>query len=289
MVGQGICSDDASTQASPYFECSQDRIEGAGMKKTTPLITVDVIIPAYNYAEFLAEAIESALAQKTPPNTKVVCTVVDDGSTDDTAAVAKRYKARGVHYVYRDNGGLSAARNTGLEHTNGDYVCFLDADDRLKPSYVAKSLAAIKKASSEVGYVYSQFEFFGDETGISTFKAFDIELLKRENFIHASVFFRRSCFKTVKYTEVLRSGWEDWDVYLSLAEQSIIGQLIDVALLDYRQHGSTRPSMTDLVAREVQQNALKLRIQSRHISYLGWGIVLHTFARQVRLRLGIKR
>lgn len=93
---------------------------------------VSVIIPCYNYGRFLAEAIDSVLRQ-THLATEIV--VVDDGSVDDTRAVAASYPQ--VRYIYQENQGLSAARNTGIENSAGTYITFLDADDWLFPDALA--------------------------------------------------------------------------------------------------------------------------------------------------------
>ena len=88
---------------------------------------VSVIIPCYNQAHFLDEAIESVLAQ-TYSNREII--VVDDGSTDNTATVARCHSP--VGYIYQENAGPSAARNTGVKESRGEYLVFLDADDRPK-------------------------------------------------------------------------------------------------------------------------------------------------------------
>ena len=89
---------------------------------------VTIVVTTYNHACFLAEAIDSALAQ-THPAALVI--VVDDGSTDDPAAVSAHYQE--VRFVRQSNQGLSAARNMGLHLAETPYVLFLDADDRLGP------------------------------------------------------------------------------------------------------------------------------------------------------------
>jgi len=89
---------------------------------------VTVVIPCYNQARFLGEAIESVLAQSYR-NFEVI--VVDDGSTDKTSEVAGRYE--GVRLIRQENKGLAGARNSGLAKSQGEYVVFLDADDRLLP------------------------------------------------------------------------------------------------------------------------------------------------------------
>jgi glycosyltransferase involved in cell wall biosynthesis len=100
---------------------------------------VSVVIPCYRQAHYLPTAVESALAQ-THPDVEVI--VVDDGSDDDVAGVTVRYAPR-VRYVRRENGGLAAARNTGVAIATGDYLKFLDADDYLVPEQLEWQVAAL--------------------------------------------------------------------------------------------------------------------------------------------------
>ena len=86
---------------------------------------VSVVIPTFNYARFVCDAVESALGQ-TYPDLEVI--VVDDGSTDDTQRMLKRFGSR-IRYVYQNNRGLSAARNTGIRLANGEWIALLDSDD----------------------------------------------------------------------------------------------------------------------------------------------------------------
>lgn len=104
---------------------------------------VTIIIPAYNYAHFLPEAIDSALAQAVP-GLAVEVLVIDDGSTDETPEVAARYAGR-IRYLRQENAGLSAARNTGMREAAHELVVFLDADDLLAPGAVVALHAAREK------------------------------------------------------------------------------------------------------------------------------------------------
>ncbi|PYL19270.1 MAG: hypothetical protein DMF41_10205, partial [Verrucomicrobia bacterium] len=101
---------------------------------------VSVVIPCYDQAHFLSEAIESVLAQ-TYPHFELV--VVDDGSNDNTAAVVNRYP--GIRYFRQENQGLAAARNAGLRQTMGEYLVFLDSDDRLLPSALEAGLRCFRE------------------------------------------------------------------------------------------------------------------------------------------------
>jgi glycosyltransferase involved in cell wall biosynthesis len=103
---------------------------------TIPIISV--IIPCYNSARFLGETIESVLAQGYP-NLEIIA--VDDGSTDDSAKIAAQYP--GVTCIFQDNAGVAAARNNGFLHSTGEYVVFLDHDDRLMPGALNSNLQCL--------------------------------------------------------------------------------------------------------------------------------------------------
>src|SRR5207244_7547062 len=110
---------------------------------------VSIIVPCHNGARFLAEALDSALAQ-THPAVEVI--VVDDGSIDDTPSVLGRYAGR-VRVIRQRNRGPSAARNAALDVARGDYGAFLDADHRFLPDKVARQ-AGVLDARPDVGLVY---------------------------------------------------------------------------------------------------------------------------------------
>ncbi len=122
-----------------YSHCYGERLE---------LVQISVIIPTYNRAGYLAEAIESVLAQTYPVFETIV---VDDGSLDNTREVCACYPQ--VHYVYQKNQGVSAARNTGIRYSKGDYLIFLDSDDRLLPHAVEVGVNCMQ-AHPEAGFVF---------------------------------------------------------------------------------------------------------------------------------------
>lgn len=101
-------------------------------------LAVDVVVNNFNYDAFLGEAIESALGQT---HEKVSVIVVDDGSTDGSRETLRRYEGR-VEVVLKENGGQASALNAGMEHSRGDVVIFLDADDVLHPQAAARVAAA---------------------------------------------------------------------------------------------------------------------------------------------------
>jgi len=111
-----------------------------------------IVIPCYNQAHFLPEAIESALSQTHRP---VEVIVVDDGSPDNAAEVVARYPH--VRYVRQENRGLGGARNTGFRVSKGEYILFLDADDRFTPDAAAAHLCCFTK-HPEAGFVVGDID-----------------------------------------------------------------------------------------------------------------------------------
>jgi glycosyltransferase involved in cell wall biosynthesis len=117
---------------------------------------ISILINNYNYERFLAEAIESALAQSYP---HVEVVVVDDGSTDRSRDIISAYCDR-VRAVFQQNGGQAAAFNAGFAASTGAIICFLDADDRLRTDKAAK-LAELYRANPGADWVFHPLALFG--------------------------------------------------------------------------------------------------------------------------------
>jgi glycosyltransferase involved in cell wall biosynthesis len=116
---------------------------------------VSIIVPCFNAAPYLAEALESILVQD---HRHLEIIVIDDGSTDDSAEVAKSFSDT-ITYTYQTNQGISGARNKGLQICRGDLIAFLDADDRWPADSLARRLNALA-AHPEAGYAYGRVEQF---------------------------------------------------------------------------------------------------------------------------------
>lgn len=119
--------------------------------------TVSVVIPCYNAAPFLRETLDSVLKQ-TCPALEVI--VVDDGSTDDSGAIACLYGPP-VRVIRQENQGESVARNRGMDEAQGEWVALLDADDRWLPHKLERQLAALREGADDVVCVYSDLILFG--------------------------------------------------------------------------------------------------------------------------------
>jgi glycosyltransferase involved in cell wall biosynthesis len=199
---------------------------------------VSIVIPCYNHARFLPDAIRSALTQS---HDDVEVIVVDDGSTDDSARVAE---GRGVRVVRQANQGLAAARNTGLAVSTGNMLIFLDADDRLRPDAARAGMAALQRrpdAMLALGRCLLIDEF---GTPLATEQprvtsGFYEELLRR-NYIWtpALVAFRRRIFDEVGGFDPRVNPSADYDMYLRIARHHEFVPH-DTVVAEYRQHGTS--------------------------------------------------
>jgi glycosyltransferase involved in cell wall biosynthesis len=132
-----------------------------------PEMDVAVIVPAWNAGRHLAEALESALKEIHSVQASVQVLVVDDGSSDDTAAVARRFRSEGVELFQQPNGGEGMARNAGLALTNSRYVAVLDADD-LWPDGRLAALLAVLEADPELEAAFGMAVEFADADAPAT-------------------------------------------------------------------------------------------------------------------------
>src|SRR5829696_6871232 len=201
---------------------------------------VSVVIPCYNQAHFLGEAIESVLAQS-HPNFEIV--VVDDGSTDDTSEVARRYP--GVRLVRQENQGLSGARNAGLARSEGEYVVFLDADDRLLPEALETHLEHLE-AHPECAFVSGPCRrITADGSPLPTPPRLHVEgdhylVLLHRCYIWppAVVMYRRAILETVGGFDTSLSPAADHVMYLRIARKFPVCSHEKV-VAEYRQHGAS--------------------------------------------------
>ena len=213
------------------WRLDRSEMDGAGV----PLISI--IIPCYNQAHFLCEAIESALGQSYA-NFEIV--VVDDGSTDNSEEVGGQYS--GVHCIRQDHQGLAAARNTGLRHCRGEYLVFLDADDRLLPEALKVGVEVLKM-HPDCAFVAGHYRVIEANGGLREMPPHRVagehyaELLRR-NYIamHATVMYRREVFASVGSFNTSLRACEDYELYLRIARQWPIHCHAQV-VAEYRQHG----------------------------------------------------
>ena len=118
---------------------------------------VSILIPAYNAERWIGETMRSALGQ-TWPQKEII--VIDDGSRDNTLAVARRYESKHVKVISQDNRGASSARNKALEHAQGEYIQWLDADDLLGPDKISEQMKVAANGQTSLTMLSSSFALF---------------------------------------------------------------------------------------------------------------------------------
>lgn len=223
-----------------------------------PLLSV--IIPCFNYGQYLEEAIDSVLAS-TFQNFEII--VVDDGSTDlATIEILKNLNKPKTKIIHQKNQGLATARNSGIKIAQGKYILPLDADDTIEPTYIEKCLE-ILESQPEIGFVYSWVQKFGDDNTIWRTEEFDLNKLLRYNHISVSSIFRHEGWEAVGgYNPNMKFGYEDWDFWLSLAEAGWRGRLIKESLFLHRRHGKTMThdakEKYDYLIKQLQENHKEL-------------------------------
>ena len=223
---------------------------------------VSVVIPCYNHARFLGEAIQTVLNQ-TYRDFEII--VVDDGSTDNTPQVVASF-GDAVRCVRQENRGLAAARNAGVLAAKGAFVGLLDADDSWLPAYLARMVQAFGD-DAMIGAVYCGWHYI-DSVG-RMLPRINIGVFPREKMyrimtfmdflIPSSVIVRRECFDQLGlFDESFRTaqGCEDWDMWIRiLTKYQMVG--VPQALVKYRIHSDNMSSNLEQMERAKQVVVVK--------------------------------
>lgn len=213
---------------------------GAAPNRAAPLVSV--VIPTYNCARFLADAVDSVFRQS---YTTLECIVVDDGSTDDTNDVLAKLTAKYplLKTIQRANGGPSAARNTGLRLCSGEFVSFVDADDVLLPDKIALQVNFLN-SHPDVGLVHSDYLIVSEN--LQPLAVFDAEMppemdpidaLSYRNWFNPLVaLIRRTAIDKVGEFDEEFDRAEDWDYWIRCAKITRVSYMAGPVAL-YRRHG----------------------------------------------------
>lgn len=221
-------------------------VAGPGSTRREPPVAVprvSVVIPCYNQGRFLREAIESVLRQT---HAAAEILVVNDGSTDDTAAIARSYRC--VRYLEQRNQGAPAARNAGFRACSGDFLVFLDADDRLRPDALERGVEALR-THPEWAFVAGHVSVVAEDGSaghvppqkLRTGDAY-VHLL-RSNYIWTPgvVMYRHDVLEAVKGFDTQAGASADYELNIRIARRFPIGSHQHV-VLEYRRHPGSMSS-----------------------------------------------
>ncbi len=215
---------------------------------------ISIVIPCYNQAEYLAEAIESAMYQ----NCEVI--VVNDGSTDITLDVCKKYP---VYTINQVNKGLASARNTGIMNSTFRYILFLDADDKLMPNAVEKIEEVILKTRADI--IAPSFKEFGLRDKEVVLGNPTLEDFKTANRIGYACAIKREVLNAVGgYNPKMVKGFEDWDLWIDLLKRGYKLVTIPDILWMYRVKENSMYTEANKYRAE-----LEAQIKQNHIDIFG--------------------
>ncbi len=230
--------------------------------------TISVIIPCYNLGRYLHEAVESVLAQ-TMQEFEVI--IVNDGSTDEfTRLLLANFDRPKTRVIEQANQGLPAARNHGIRHARGRYICCLDADDRLRPKFFEKAVA-ILDSQPDAGFVTGHLQTFDEKDELVRYDTCAFPELLIDNQAIVPALFRKDAWERVGgYCETFSiSGIEDWDFWISILESAYRAVVLPEVLYEYRIRPDamsvtmTRPEIWGQLSRE-----LAVRHQRTYSNYM---------------------
>jgi glycosyltransferase involved in cell wall biosynthesis len=194
---------------------------------------VSIIVPCYNQAQYLDEALQSVLDQ-TYINWE--CIIVNDGSLDNAEEVAKQWVEKDIRFVYlkKKNGGLSSARNAGIANAQGEFILPLDADDKIASSYVELAIESFQEDAS-LKVVYCKAEEFGERVGLWQLQPFSLIDLAQYNMIFCSAMYKKLDWELVGGYDVnMIYGLEDWEFWIAILKKGGNVKCLDEVGFFYR-------------------------------------------------------
>jgi glycosyltransferase involved in cell wall biosynthesis len=239
----------------------------SGRAGSTSEVRVAIVVPAYGQPGLLVEALDTALAQKT--NFVYAIIVINDGcGFEETDHVCRDFAAANLgklYYLRKRNGGLSAARNTGINFALAAFpalesIYFLDADNRIEPGLLQSLCDALRCCGPEIGWAYPDVDKFGFSEFCDTSGSYSpLEHLFR-NFCEAgSVVSRRMLDAGARFDENMRHGSEDWEFWLQGLEFGFRGVHVPAAGFRYRRRGEST-----LIKSERNYQPILEEIRTRH-------------------------
>ncbi len=218
------------------------------MKELVPLVSI--IIPCYNDAKHVEQAVDSALNQ-TYSSKEVI--VVDDGSNEFTKGVLKKLEPKITKLITQENHGQSTARNIGIKESKGNYILVLDSDDFFEPSFCEKAIVLFKQNKS-IKIVTCQANLIFEDVKSYVFKPRGGTI---NNFLYSSDALGTSMFKKNDwencggYDEKMTKGFEDWEFFIRILKNEGVAEVIQEPLFNYRKRFDSTTSRANKIKQEL--------------------------------------
>jgi glycosyltransferase involved in cell wall biosynthesis len=218
-------------------------------------ILVSIIVPCYKQAHFLKDSLQSVLDQKYD---NWECIIVNDGSPDNTAEVARQWceKDNRFSYFYKENGGLPSARNAGIKYSKGEFIVALDSDDILHSDFLMQLVPQLQ-ANDNLGIV-SCYRYFFDRNKANIIKKYTAtgstyRDLMFVNILMPSSIYRKKCWEEVGgYDESMVKGFEDWEFWLNITKRGWEFKFVEEFLFYYRK--AKKSMLVDTLNNHVESN-----------------------------------
>jgi glycosyltransferase involved in cell wall biosynthesis len=216
---------------------------------------VSIIVPCYKQAHFLSESLQSVLNQT---YSDWECIIVNDGSPDDTESIVQQWcnKDNRFSYLYKENGGLSSARNAGIAISKGEYILPLDADDCIHKDYLIKLVPELQQDNS-LAIVSCYSRFFKKNLSNIVYElkpqGESCRSLLYVNQLIATSLYRKKCWQEVGgYDESMKKGFEDWEFWLAITKTGWEYKIVQEFLFYYRK--SKKSMLTDTINNHAESN-----------------------------------
>lgn len=225
---------------------------------------ISIIIPCFNHGQYIEEAI-SSIEEYKGHDYEII--IVNDGSTDSfTNTKLQELKDKGYNVIFQKNQGLGKTRNNGIKIAKGKYILPLDADNKIKPEFIYRSIEVLEN-NPEISIVYTDRELFGASSETAKVGEFNLSRILKGNYIDACAIFRKSVWADLGGYDgkMPQQGLEDWDFWLSAAERGFRFYYIPEALYFYRV---TDNSMIKQLLRNPKIKDVNEYIYRKHITLL---------------------
>lgn len=211
-------------------------------QKNTDLVSI--IIPTYNSHKYIKDTLTSLINQ-THSYIEILC--IDDGSTDNTIQIIKDLeKNNDIHIkiIDQNNQGPSHARNRGIQLAKAEYILALDSDDQIAPDYIEKALTTFQ-IEPNLSVVFTEAVFYGMENKIWATEDVRLPELFSRNFLNVTALFKKSAWRDAGGYDEKLPGYEDWDLWITLASKGHRFKLIPEPLFFYRFRSDSRAANSE--------------------------------------------
>ena len=219
-----------------------------------------IVVPCFNKGDLVLQSVASIEAAVQKMSYEII--IVDDESSDKTtlAALESLKKRSNIQVIRQKNAGLSGARNTGIKHSKGEHVFFLDNDDLISDNFFELTVRTLQE-HQEAAYTYPDTVFFGERESLREAQAFDDQKLRINNYIPSACVFRGEVIRSQQY-DTNFPALEDWDMLLTLLEKDQKGVPTNGAFLFYRIIKQT--SLTTQYSKNNEWVVLLNKVRAKH-------------------------